>query len=166
MVRLDCRGGREGARAGLSQEDLVMPVRLIYRSRISEETTARDMLDIMSTSRSRNREVGITGILLSNGKEFMQILEGPAEAVNALFVKLVEDPRHTRIELIHYGRVETRLFDDWRMRDVRIHEVPDHCRRVLEAKYGLDFDRRMPDDYAVAVSLALDAKSLATVEEA
>ncbi len=66
-------------------------------------------------SRESNRRSGITGVLLHVGESFFQVLEGPPEAIDALYAKILLDPRHTRITRIIYEPIARRFFGDTSM---------------------------------------------------
>jgi hypothetical protein len=62
-----------------------------------------------------NRNLGIEGLLLCNGMEFMQCLEGPREAVSSVYKKIVKDPRHSDIRLLVSETTEELMFEKWSM---------------------------------------------------
>lgn len=62
-----------------------------------------------------NRELGLQGLLLSNGTEFMQCLEGSQEAVAFIYGKIVKDSRHFDIRLLVSESTNEHLFDNWSM---------------------------------------------------
>jgi len=70
---------------------------------------------ILETSRRNNIEAGITGILLFDGAKFLQILEGPEEAVLNTFETISQDERHHGVTRILSRYVPERDFPDWRM---------------------------------------------------
>jgi hypothetical protein len=72
--------------------------------------------DILQTARARNGALGITGLLVSRWDLFVQALEGPAEAVDAVFSSIRRDHRHVQVTLRHEGPAAERLFADWTMR--------------------------------------------------
>jgi hypothetical protein len=72
--------------------------------------------DILQTARARNSALGITGMLVSRWDLFAQVLEGPADAVDAVFDSIKRDHRHVQVTLRHEGPAAQRLFADWTMR--------------------------------------------------
>ena len=68
--------------------------KLAYVSLASRTLTSVDLQNILESAITRNREDDITGILLFNGTNFMQVLEGPEAKVRALFDDICEDDRH------------------------------------------------------------------------
>jgi hypothetical protein len=73
--------------------------------------------DILQTARARNAAEHITGTLISRWDLFVQILEGPAQGVDAVFARIRRDHRHVQVTLRHEGEAAGRLFADWTMRD-------------------------------------------------
>ena len=68
---------------------------------------------------------GITGMLLYNDGNFMQVLEGEEEGVRDLFGKITRDPRHRGIITLLQEHQRERQFPEWSMgfRDLNSPEV-------------------------------------------
>lgn len=89
---------------------------LIYTSRAVRPFSTEDLDQLLLRSRANNRRNGITGMLVYLGGAFMQVLEGPEEAVAKLFSdKVSKDKRHTLVEVITKGPIPERKFGDWMM---------------------------------------------------
>lgn len=54
-------------------------------------------------------------MLLYHDGNFMQVLEGPAAAVDALIPKLRRDPRHTGLIVLLRKPIDAPIFGEWRM---------------------------------------------------
>lgn len=93
-----------------------MLTRLKYVSRFAGPMTPADVRAIVEAAQRRNAELGVTGILLAFGEVFMQVLEGPTDAVRGLFGRIVIDPRHRDLVLIRNQRVDRPIFAGWSMR--------------------------------------------------
>lgn len=72
---------------------------------------------ILSVSRRNNARDGITGALICRADLYLQMLEGPRDAVNAAFQRITTDDRHLDVTLIGTGEIGERLFPQWHMRD-------------------------------------------------
>jgi hypothetical protein len=94
--------------------------RLIYKSRANQRIDWKLVNDLIAGSEASNREAGITGVLLATETHFLQVLEGGFDDVNELFMHIVRDPRHEKIQLIAFDCVESRLFGGWAMHGVGI----------------------------------------------
>ncbi len=76
---------------------------LIYVSSEVAPFSAVELRDLLAKSRSKNAQLGITGMLLYRRGKFMQILEGEEDAVQTLYRKITHDPRHRRIVILFQG---------------------------------------------------------------
>src|SRR5271165_5639280 len=74
-----------------------------------------ELAKIMDAARKRNKEAGVTGVLLLNTEHFVQILEGDEDAVRTIFESIKRDPRHTAVTVIASGRKPKRDFEGWSM---------------------------------------------------
>ena len=87
---------------------------LLYISSSAADRSA-DLADILQQSRHNNAIDGVTGLLYSDGKRFLQVLEGPDEAVAPTFERIRADPRHRAIVILSDRQVEEREFGTWSM---------------------------------------------------
>ena len=89
--------------------------RLIYTSRASQTMTPATLLDILDTSRHNNDSRAITGMLVFANGDFLQVIEGPEDAIETLFNRIQDDPRHTHCRVFSDTTIAERLFKDWHM---------------------------------------------------
>jgi hypothetical protein len=92
--------------------------RIFYRSRQTPEVSADlDFVvgNIIGSSIRRNRDTGLTGLLLVVQGHFIQALEGKVEAVRDTYARISMDPRHNDLHIISQGPAEQRLFGEWNM---------------------------------------------------
>jgi Sensors of blue-light using FAD len=97
----------------------------VYSSSAVKLFSQAELLDLLAQSRENNTSLGITGMLLYKDGNFMQVLEGEEETVQALVAKIARDPRHRGIITLLRGPLEERQFPDWSMgfRDLNSAEV-------------------------------------------
>lgn len=90
---------------------------LFYCSFAVREMSDANILDILKTSRKRNAEQDITGILvyMEKTRQFMQILEGEKNIIFDLYEDIKKDSRHKSLKLIYDGEVTDRGFSNWTM---------------------------------------------------
>jgi hypothetical protein len=87
---------------------------LIYVSHLvnqDESTIAK----ILESSVRRNRQSGITGMLLCAEGNLIQVLEGDEAAVQETFGRIANDPRHGDITCLQTEEVPVRNFPEWCM---------------------------------------------------
>ncbi len=104
---------------------------LTYVSRASLDITERDLLAILEVAQRRNALEGITGLLIFNGVRFLQIVEGPEEAIDLLVAGLRRDPRHTAFEVQDERFVTARSFPDWSMQLVQVSTAFQEAQREV-----------------------------------
>ncbi|WP_298290351.1 BLUF domain-containing protein [Thiomonas sp.] len=90
-------------------------IRMIYASRIAPNFGPADVHDILNTSRRNNPALGLTGLLVFADGYFLQALEGARSRINALYTRILRDPRHTDSVILHYHDIDRRLFGEWSM---------------------------------------------------
>jgi hypothetical protein len=139
--------------------------RLIYKSKSTSDAPSNaEIRDITAKATKHNAEHGITGLLVLSGNRFLQVLEGPYHAVNALFSKIMRDARHDEIELITFEALETHYFDDWHMRLVDLYDLPSGPRDLFARKYPHeDGSILIPEHIHEVYALLLDAKAVCAV---
>ena len=93
--------------------------RIVYCSRNSipgsPAAVSDDIEAILQVSRRNNARDGISGGLLFSRNSFAQVLEGPADAVEAAFERIQCDERHSEVSVVQSGPVTTRDFPEWSM---------------------------------------------------
>jgi len=100
-----------------------MLVRLLYASHATGEVNCASVQEIMQQSHAHNPHNGITGILCHSDKLFMQVLEGGRDAINALYAKILRDPRHTDVVLLHYEEICERRYAGWTMGQANLSKI-------------------------------------------
>lgn len=110
---------------------------------------------ILAASRRCNTRDGITGALICRADLFLQMLEGPRDAVTATFARIVRDDRHVEVMLVSCADIPARLFPAWAMRD-------DPARSWMwsqaQIQAGVLGAAGMDDVRAVFERLALEAR--------
>ena len=88
---------------------------LTYVSSATGLFSTEQLHELLAKARVANERDGITGMLLYKDGNFMQTIEGPAPAIDALRERIELDPRHRGIIFLRSGSREQRLFDGWSM---------------------------------------------------
>lgn len=114
---------------------------------------SREEVDaILASSARNNPERGITGLLLYNGRNFMQLLEGDEQTLVALMSRISNDPRHAGVSVLSRKEASERACPDWAMKRVLIAESVENRQKLLDADLpaGLDEEtRRIIMNFAV-----------------
>ena len=78
------------------------------------------IVEILGESQRNNARDGLTGLLLSHGGWFLQVLEGDRGRTAMLMARLERDPRHSDIRVLAEGEAPGRAFSDWSMGQVLV----------------------------------------------
>jgi len=127
-------------------------IELVYASRSNVERNKGglgvepEIGRILTQSRRNNEPEKIGGVLCFGNDTFFQCLEGEREAVEKLYNKLHEDPRHREVTLLRKRPVERRRFKLWAMKYLTL----DGALRAKLQKRGRDrFDPFTFDDETI-----------------
>jgi len=99
---------------------------LVYTSIPSDPQPPQQALErILASSRRNNQRLGVTGVLLYENGIYVQLLEGPREAVRLLYYGTIAlDTRHRHPMVRWEFSIETRNFRNWQMGFARGADLP------------------------------------------
>ncbi len=89
---------------------------LVYRSQPFGFDRAI-LAGILVGARRNNRRDDITGALICRHDLYLQLIEGPPPAIDALYAKIVADDRHSDVRLLLTATASQRMFPHWAMLD-------------------------------------------------
>ena len=132
--------------------------RLIYVSDVAEYIDWADLKDILLKSQENNAKIDVTGLLVMVSGKFLQVLEGPADHLNALYRKILQDSRHKNSRLLSYTPIHERHFSEWSMRGINVAMMKPKLKEFLIKKYGAMSDGGVfvPEDPLLAYSFLYD----------
>jgi hypothetical protein len=118
-------------------------LRVIYSSRSTAAPDRRpqQVSDILEQARVFNQAHGITGLLTVCKDEYLQLLDGPADAVEALLERIQRDSRHQAVDVLARHEAKAPVFAHWSMALVERFE-PERQRadrmQTLRARLAAD----------------------------
>lgn len=110
---------------------------LVYVSASPALMGDAELRGILDVSQRNNAAIRVTGALLYAGGNFMQALEGPPAAVEAVFRRVEADARHRRVMVLYDAPAAERAFPDWSMGFVETGDGSEESRRAVETFYAL-----------------------------
>ncbi len=123
-------------------------ISLTYVSSEARPMTDDDLMAILNTARNFNPTKDITGLLLYRKGYFIQALEGEEADVTALFEKIKQDPRHTKVLCVSQEPIDRRSFQQWSMGFQNLDKLDpafyNAHRDLLEATFTEDFYAKAP----------------------
>jgi len=112
-------------------------LRLAYVSNARLGLNQNELDSIMHTSKLRNKLAGVTGLLLFNGVNFMQVLEGERALTLNIYDGILRDARHGSIKTIIQEKIDHLTYPAWGMK----------LKRFSEPSRDTDY-RKMEEDIA------------------
>ncbi len=113
-------------------------VRLMYASRMAKGVDPDGLTRILDASKRNNAALGVTGVLCYSPAGFLQVLEGPPEAVNELYRRIVRDRRNEEATLLAYAETSRRRFPEWSMAYFRGDGIDRALLRGLTSEKAFD----------------------------
>lgn len=140
--------------------------RIKYVSKFARDLSHDEIVALVQDAEAKNRGLDVTGILMTAGGLFLQVIEGPGEAIDALWRTIVADERHTDVLLLNVEvGVERRMFPDWGMRtfdldagnDERLAPLRETLTKLVERRRALqaltsELERAVWDELAPRTS--------------
>lgn len=121
---------------------------VIYVSVADPLIGTEDIAALVGEAQRNNSRDGLTGALIYNGHNFMQLLEGPADKVEACLGTIRGDARHSGMVEIRRRPVDGRDFAEWSMLYSGDFHGHDDALHRLAAGAGLDpQDERMMSNF-------------------
>ncbi|MBD3670003.1 MAG: BLUF domain-containing protein [Gammaproteobacteria bacterium] len=127
-------------------------IRMVYVSTTTNPVQQKlgtiqvDVGRILMQARKNNPTRKIGGVLYFSNDYFFQCLEGEQEAVNHLYQKILQDPRHKNVQAIKIQHIDERLFNNWSMKYV-IQE--DDLSEILADNGFTEFNPYQFDDRVI-----------------
>ncbi len=87
----------------------------IYASAAVRHFETAELTELLQAARKHNEAAGLTGMLLYTEGSFFQVLEGPPDAVEALYARIERDKRHDHVTKIVAEAIPSRSFAQWTM---------------------------------------------------
>lgn len=108
---------------------------IIYASeRTGDGSAAEELRRILEQSRHNNALDGVTGLLWSDGRRFMQVLEGPEDSVGPTYSRIAADPRHRDVALLSDRSLDEREFGYWSMAVRGRGDAPGDPERLMRRR--------------------------------
>lgn len=128
---------------------------VIYVSVADPGLAPGDITAMVGGAQANNARDALTGALIYNGQNFMQLLEGPVPRVEACLARIRADLRHNGMIEIRRRRIDEREFADFSMLYSPLFRNHDQDLARLAARGVLD----PQDERLMANFLALGRRS-------
>jgi len=135
---------------------------IAYRSVAVSTPSDGALQQLLRAAQSRNRSVGVTGVLVHDRGAYFQWLEGPTESLQQIWASILRDPRHHQINVLREEPITERVFRGWDLRIAlgarvnieatvaALESSPAHLRRII-GKPKTVTDMSLEDAFATIV---------------
>ncbi len=104
----------------------------VYISTAAPDLGQVDIENILEASARNNPERGITGFLIFNGRNFLQLVEGPKDSLDSLMAEIHADPRHSGVVRLEDNPITQRVCEKWTMKRLMLADSIDAREASLE----------------------------------
>jgi chromosome condensin MukBEF complex kleisin-like MukF subunit len=105
--------------------------------------TPEEVRDLALRASENNQKLGITGILVTSGQLFYQVIEGPKAHINELFHAIQHDARHRDVLQLEIEEdIAERFFPDWSMRQMNLDEHAEERLQPVRELLGTIIQKR------------------------
>ena len=108
-----------------------MLTQLVYTSSATHLFSEAELRELLRTSRINNARAGVTGMLLYKGGTFLQVIEGPQQAIDTLYAKVCRDARHKSVIKLLSGPTLERQFGNWQMAFRNLDQLDEADQRAF-----------------------------------
>jgi Sensors of blue-light using FAD len=118
----------------------------------AENLSVDDIAEILASCQRNNAERNVTGLLLYNGRNFLQLLEGNEADLQWVMFRIERDARHHGISRLYDEPASVRACPDWLMKRIALGDSGSARRERLEAELPQSIDphlRRMILNFAM-----------------
>ena len=88
---------------------------IVYWSRATRTMTPMELVALLIGARMYNESMGITGALVYDGTQFMQVIEGEEAVIQDLYGRIIRDSRHRDAFKLADKAIAERTFVNWSM---------------------------------------------------
>jgi hypothetical protein len=123
-------------------------IQIIYTSIATRLFSVEDLREVLDHAREANRRKGLSGMLIYSGGDFLQLLEGPEDAVVETYSKICLDERHESVRKVAQVPIKQRKFADWAMGFADTSEIPPNFDGYVDLKTAFS---ELDETYASSV---------------
>jgi len=88
---------------------------LLYTSKARPNLAKSELDAILVSAQRNNAKIGVTGFLLFDGVNFVQLLEGAERDVQQIYRRVCSDDRHSNVEALLQENKPHRSLSNWAM---------------------------------------------------
>jgi hypothetical protein len=107
---------------------------IAYISHASLHVTLEDLTELCRSSSLHNESSGVSGLLVYDGKRFMQVIEGDSTSIRPLMDRIAADNRHKKIDYLADEPLAARQFGTWALACVGFRQNSTAAELLADVK--------------------------------
>lgn len=96
---------------------------IAYASEAAADLTSSQLEGMIERAAKFNHLAGVTGLLLFDGRRFLQYIEGPEDGLAVIYARITYSRHHTDLIELARGRVTQRRMPYWSMRWIPVEDT-------------------------------------------
>ena len=106
---------------------------ITFTSEREFEMSAMSLIRLFAQSYYSNMANGITGILLFDGRQYGEMIEGEIDSIKKIWMTIKKDKRHKNIKLISKEIITCRAYASWSMRSIDGEIIATGCPELTNS---------------------------------
>lgn len=111
--------------------------RLAYVSHAVKRFSPAELRHLEEHAQRNNSGQNIHGVLLTDDSAFLQVLEGPEDAVKDLMCRIWADPRHERVHVFAEEQEVASSFQQWSMSLIDMERRPAALQETFRSMFRI-----------------------------
>jgi hypothetical protein len=107
---------------------------IAYISHASLRVTLEDLTELCRSSSLHNESSRVSGLLVYDGKRFMQVIEGDITSIRPLMDRIAADRRHKKIDYLADESLAARQFGTWALACVGLGQNSTTAELLADVK--------------------------------
>ncbi|NNE31742.1 MAG: BLUF domain-containing protein [Winogradskyella sp.] len=88
---------------------------VIYQSKADEKFSSKEIELMLMKAKRKNKRLRVTGCIVYANDKFIQLIQGPKDAIIDLYSAIKADKRHFSVTTLLEGGSQEKLWKDWSM---------------------------------------------------
>lgn len=108
---------------------------VIYQSKSQSHFAPMDIELMLMKAKRKNKRLKITGCIVYADNKFIQLIQGPKDAIIDLYKEIKADKRHFKVTTLLEQSTEQKIWSDWSM---AILDFSGNSKQVMNSRILLE----------------------------
>lgn len=108
---------------------------IIYQSKAQPNFTPMDIELMLMKAKRKNKRIKVTGCIVYANNKFIQLIQGPKDAITDLYASIKADKRHFKVTTLLKQSSDTKIWSDWSM---AMLDFSGNAKKVMNSRILLE----------------------------